>query len=142
MGPAAELPWLHESCALLAHTHRTLIASPPPLAGGGLGRGHTTRFVLTWRHPTPPLPRKRGREQTDSLHRPQCLTCSEKWRSRGAHAALVNASTMPSTTSSTSTLSSPSPMTRITGSVPDERTISRPWPSRRACASSMALRTL
>ena len=31
---------------------------------------------------------------------------------------------MPSTTSSTSTWSSPSPMTRITGSVPDERTIS------------------
>ena len=46
--------------------------------------------------------------------------------SNGAQAALVSASTMPSTTSSTSILSSPSPMTRITGSVPDERTISRP----------------
>ena len=53
----------------------------------------------------------------------------------------VSASTMPSTTSSTSALSSPSPMTRITGSVPDGRTTSRPWPLRRCSASSIAERT-
>src|SRR5262250_3222410 len=63
MGPAAELPWLHESCALLAHTHRTLIASPPPLAGGGLGRGHTTRFVLTCPPPPPPPPKGEGADR-------------------------------------------------------------------------------
>ena len=46
---------------------------------------------------------------------------------RRRYAALsISASTMPSTTSSTSALSSPSPMTRITGSVPDGRITSRP----------------
>ena len=43
-------------------------------------------------------------------------------------AARVSASTMPSTTSSISPLSSPSTITRMTGSVPEGRTTSRPWP--------------
>jgi hypothetical protein len=48
-------------------------------------------------------------------------------RSKRNQAAMsVSASTMPSTTSSTSALSSPSPMTRITGSVPDGRITRRP----------------
>ena len=46
-------------------------------------------------------------------------------------AALVSASTMPSTISSMKSWFSPSPITRITGSVPDARMISRPCPSRR-----------
>ena len=54
---------------------------------------------------------------------------------RSDHTAwAVSASTMPSTISSIIALSSPSPMTRITGSVPDGRTNSRPWPFSRLCA--------
>src|SRR5262249_23624555 len=60
----------------------------------------------------------------------------------GYAAAWVSASTMPSTSSSTRNLSSPSPMTRMTGSVPDGRMTRRPWPLRRVSAFSMVERTV
>src|SRR5215470_4439477 len=57
-------------------------------------------------------------------------------------AAWLSASTMPSTTSSTRDRSSPSPVTRTTGSVPDGRTISLPWPFSRLSPLAIAERTL
>src|ERR1700746_4012647 len=47
-------------------------------------------------------------------------------------------SAIPSTTSSIMALSSPSPMMRITGSVPDGRTTRRPWPLSLLSASDIA----
>src|SRR5262249_22092047 len=73
-------------------------------------------------------------------------TCGGKKPARRYQAATsLSASTTSSTTDSTSPLSSPSPITRITGSVPEGRTIKRPpRPSlrsalamtERTCASS------
>src|SRR5262245_35622167 len=40
---------------------------PSPVNGGGLGRGHAERSALV--RPSPPLPRKRGREQTEFVAR-------------------------------------------------------------------------
>ena len=51
---------------------------------------------------------------------------------------LLSIGTPRSTAASTRILSSPSPMTRITGSVPDGLITSRPWPLRRCSAFSMA----
>src|SRR5262249_60781264 len=45
--------------------HRKLGAFPSPVYGGGIGRGHAKRLERA-RTPSPPLPRKRGREQTES----------------------------------------------------------------------------
>jgi hypothetical protein len=56
-------------------------------------------------------------------------------------AACVKASTTSSTTDSTSVLSSPSPITRMTGSVPDGRTINRPPPPSLRSALAIAERT-
>jgi len=50
----------------------------------------------------------------------------KRWRAYDVTATSEIALTIPSTTSSTRNLSSPSPVTRITGSVPDARTIRRP----------------
>src|SRR3984957_4207966 len=56
----------------------------------------------------------------------------------GQAAAWPSAETIWSTTSSTSRRSSPSPITRITGSVPDERTSRRPWPLSRFSPATIA----
>src|SRR3954452_18492395 len=80
----------------------------------------------------------------------QSLMAAMRWRSSDqpdldvatkqayAAAAWPSALTIWSTTSSTRSRSSPSPITRITGSVPDERTSSRPWPLRRFSPSMIA----
>jgi len=44
---------------------RGLGAFPPPVQGGGTGRGHATRTHVCAFTPSPPLPRKRGRERTE-----------------------------------------------------------------------------
>jgi len=45
--------------------HRKLGAFPSPVYGGGIGRGQAKNSCV-YGHPSPTLPRKRGREQTES----------------------------------------------------------------------------
>jgi hypothetical protein len=47
---------------------------PSPASGGGIGRGHAQRFARFT--PSPPLPRKRGREQTEVVARADPATPS------------------------------------------------------------------
>jgi hypothetical protein len=53
---------------------RALGVVPSPACGGGIGRGYAERLVLL--APSPPLPRKRGREQTEFAARiASCCSC-------------------------------------------------------------------